>query len=94
MPRSLGSVRAHRMPFGAQMESDGRVRFRIWAPAVEDMRVELSGVEEPLAMQRQPLGWHELVTDRARHGTGYRYRLPNDLRVPEDRKSTRLNSSH
>ena len=81
--RAMGSVRAHRMPFGAQMESDGRVRFRIWAPAVDQMRIEIAGVEDPLTMERQPLGWHELVTDRARHGTSYRYRLPNDLRVPD-----------
>lgn len=71
------------MPFGAQMESNGRVRFRIWAPAVEEMRIEIAGIEEPLKMERQPAGWHELVTDRARHGTGYRYRLPNDVRVPD-----------
>lgn len=83
MARPLGSVRAHRMPFGAQVETDGRVRFRIWAPAIEEMRIEVQGVEEPLAMQRQPLGWHELITDRARPGSGYRYRLPNDLRVPD-----------
>lgn len=83
MARPLGSVRAHRMPFGAEMEPDGRVRFRLWAPAASEMRLELSGIDEPLLMERQPLGWHELLTDRARHGTGYRYRLPNDLRVPD-----------
>ena len=76
------SVRAHHMPFGATVE-DGHVRFRLWAPALDALAIEISGVEGPLPMQRLADGWFELVTDRARAGTNYRYRLPDGLRVPD-----------
>ena len=34
-------------------------------------------------MERLGEGWHELVTDRARAGTRYRFVLPDGLRVPD-----------
>lgn len=71
------------MPFGASVEPDGRVRFLLWAPGVREVTLELSGVDGGLPMQAQELGWHQVVTDRARPGSNYRYRLPNDLRVPD-----------
>jgi trehalose synthase-fused probable maltokinase len=65
--------RAHRMPFGAEVLSDGRVRFRLWAPSHKEIGLELNGAD-PVSMQPAGEGWHELVTDQARPGS--RYRLP------------------
>jgi malto-oligosyltrehalose trehalohydrolase/4-alpha-glucanotransferase len=73
----------HRMPFGAELQSDGRVRFRLWAPAHAAIRVELAGEPEPLPMQALACGWHELVSDRASAGTRYRFVLPDDTSVPD-----------
>ncbi len=69
------------MPFGAELQADGRVRFRLWAPPHREVQIELDG--ETVAMQPVGEGWHELVTDRARAGTRYRFVLPDGLRVPD-----------
>jgi malto-oligosyltrehalose trehalohydrolase/4-alpha-glucanotransferase len=38
--------RGHRMPFGAQVQDDGSVRFRLWAPSHPEVAVELEGESE------------------------------------------------
>lgn len=85
--RTRGSMtqRNHAMPFGAQVLDDGRVRFRLWAPAAS--RVELC-IEDPqqekiLPMDTEPEGWFSSLTDLATHGTRYRFRINGDLRVPD-----------
>jgi malto-oligosyltrehalose trehalohydrolase len=75
--------RAHSMPFGAEIVGPGRVRFRLWAPDHDRIRVVLGDGAETLAMERAAGGWHELVTARARAGTRYRFLLPDGLRVPD-----------
>jgi len=77
--------RRHVMPFGAELQADGRVRFALWAP--DAGRVELclgQGPEEVLLpMPAQADGWFRLTTDRAGAGSRYRYRIDGDLRVPD-----------
>jgi hypothetical protein len=34
---NLDTTRIHRMPAGAEIEPDGKVRFRVWAPAAETL---------------------------------------------------------
>src|ERR1700760_1463070 len=74
-------ARAHHMPFGAELQADGRVRFRLWAPPHGEVQIELDG--EAVVMKPVGAGWHELVTDRAHAGTQYRFVLPDGLRVPD-----------
>ena len=69
------------MPFGAELQADGRVRFRLWAPPHGRVGVELNG--DVLPMEGLGGGWHELVTDRGGAGTPYRFVLPDGLRVPD-----------
>jgi malto-oligosyltrehalose trehalohydrolase/4-alpha-glucanotransferase len=76
-------TRAHRMPFGAELQAEGRVRFRLWAPPHAEVHVELDGETQPLSMQRVGEGWHEVVTERAHVGTRYRFVLSNGERVPD-----------
>ncbi|MEA2783162.1 MAG: glycogen debranching enzyme [Rhodospirillaceae bacterium] len=76
--------RAHHMPYGAELQPDGRVRFRLWAPAAERVELAIDGNPEillPMAALGQ--GWHELMTEQARPGTRYRFQLPGGLRVPD-----------
>ncbi|TMI02288.1 MAG: hypothetical protein E6H46_10985, partial [Betaproteobacteria bacterium] len=45
------------MPFGAEVRADGRVRFRLWAPAAAHVELVLCAphdraAREPLPMQR------------------------------------------
>lgn len=75
--------RAHRMPFGAELQADGAVRFRLWAPRHAEIRIEIDGVSELLRMHNRGGGWHELTTDRARAGSRYRFVLSDDTRVPD-----------
>jgi malto-oligosyltrehalose trehalohydrolase len=73
---------AHYMPFGAQLTSDGRVRFRLWAPGAK--RVDLVLVDGPvLAMQPLEEGWFGLDTGDARTGSRYRFRIDGKLEVPD-----------
>jgi malto-oligosyltrehalose trehalohydrolase len=71
------------MPFGAELQPDGRVRFRLWAPLHADIRLALEGEPEPLPMRALDGGWHELITGRAGAGARYRFALPNGMSVPD-----------
>lgn len=72
---------AHALPFGAELLCDGRTGFRIWAPSVEHLALEIDG-QSPTPMCAEPDGWFALDL-RCRPGTPYRYVLPNGLRVPD-----------
>jgi malto-oligosyltrehalose trehalohydrolase len=74
---------AHAMPFGATLERDGRVSFRLWAPAETTVSLYLPDTDERFALNREADGWHGLVTDKARPGSRYCYELADGLRVPD-----------
>ena len=82
------------MPFGTQMLPDGRVRFRLWAPAAD--RVELvlepdSGAAPSITPLRRAAtgagtaadGWLEVVTGEAHPGSRYGYRIDGGTLVPD-----------
>jgi maltooligosyltrehalose trehalohydrolase len=80
------------MPFGAEITDDGRVRFRLWAPAAR--RVDLclddgKGVAHILAMSSVADGYYEIITDEAKAGSLYRYRINGENEVPDP--ASRLN---
>jgi maltooligosyltrehalose trehalohydrolase len=79
------TARRHEMPFGARVLPDGRVRFRLWAPAAG--RVELvlespSGPARIVPLERHD-GWAELLTAEAQAGSRYRYRIDGETLVPD-----------
>lgn len=69
--------------FGAQLQSDGSTRFRLWAPDCTSLTLEL-GDGRSMPMHLVDEGWFELLVD-ASPGTQYRYRLnrPNGKTVPD-----------
>jgi malto-oligosyltrehalose trehalohydrolase len=75
---------AHSMPFGAELSPDGRVRFRIWAPAAQDVQLCLCdrGEDKLLPMHRDG-EWWELRSEDAGVGTLYKFQINRDLRVPD-----------
>jgi maltooligosyltrehalose trehalohydrolase len=75
----------HHMPFGAEVLEEGGVRFLLWAPGVDQVTLCLEGTTEEttLPMRAEADGWFVIETELAGHGARYRYRLPNDLRVPD-----------
>ena len=72
----------HRMLFGAEVLDAGGVRFRLWAPAVESVVLQLDAEGEQ-AMAALDGGWFELTHPAARAGSCYRFRLPDGLVVPD-----------
>lgn len=75
--------RIYELPFGASMQRDGAVRFRIWAPAHQRIELRLADTRQRLPMLPFDQGWHELVTYDAKVGTLYQFALPNGSNVPD-----------
>jgi maltooligosyltrehalose trehalohydrolase len=77
--------RRHNMPFGAECRDDGKVRFRLWAPAARKVEISLEGSKESARIVLEPRehGWFELVTNAAKPGTLYRFRIDGEKEVPD-----------
>jgi maltooligosyltrehalose trehalohydrolase len=69
------------LPFGATLLSPDLTRFRFWAPAAKEVRVEVEGMTAA-AMTAAGEGWFE-ATVPCGAGARYRYRLGNGLTVPD-----------
>src|SRR5687767_2655562 len=74
--------RRHRMPFGAEITGNG-VRFRLWAPTAKRVELVLGEESRAFEMLGSDEGWFELLTDQARAGSTYRYRIDGGLEVPD-----------
>jgi len=77
--------RRHKMPFCTECRNDGSVRFRLWAPAAQKVDLCLGDVTRPshIPLERLDAGWFELVTDAAKPGTQYRFRIDEGQKVPD-----------
>jgi malto-oligosyltrehalose trehalohydrolase len=71
------------MRFGAQVEGDGRTRFRLWAPSARGVALWLEEPGRPVPMARDAEGWATLETPDAPPGTRYRFLVDDGLRVPD-----------
>ncbi len=85
---ALGAVRrVHRMPYGAELDPGGGVRFRLWAPACPRIHLALHGTEGAAArllpMAPAGNGWHEAQVADASAGTRYQFVLPDGMHVPD-----------
>ena len=67
------------MRFGPELNETG-VTFRLWAPAAK--RVDLV-LDRAHPMQAQADGWYELAVPGARAGTLYKFRIDDDIDVPD-----------
>jgi malto-oligosyltrehalose trehalohydrolase len=72
----------HAMPFGAELQTDGTVRFRLFAPSHRSILLDLDEGRSVLKMAPER-GWHELVTADAGPATSYRFILPDGAKVPD-----------
>ena len=72
-----------RFDFGARVNADGKVTFRVWAPACESLGISFVDDENrALPMVRDSRGLFTLTTDIA-SGTKYWIVLPNGNRRPD-----------
>jgi malto-oligosyltrehalose trehalohydrolase len=84
---------AHDLPFGAQVQPDGRVRFRLWAPGQDRVSLVIEQ-QDTLPLGRREDGWFELTTERASAGSRYAYQLSSGLRVPDPASRQQAESVH
>lgn len=59
----------------------GKVRFRLWAPDLTELSLDLDG--RALPMSRDAEGWFELRANGVEPGTRYGFVLPDGLVVPD-----------
>lgn len=82
------AVNAHRL-WGAVPQSDGSTSFRIWAPALESLVVEIADGDSDgdnvrsIPMQQTPQGFFAANVDGCRDGAWYRFRLPTGELRPD-----------
>ena len=81
---------AHTLPFGAELDGQ-TARFRIWAPSVETMVVDLEG--HPHAMTAEGDGWHSARLP-AEAGQRYIFQLPDGLRCPDPASRAQADGVH
>jgi maltooligosyltrehalose trehalohydrolase len=83
---------ARALPFGATLIEANRTHFRLWAPAQQQISLEIEG-GAPVPMQRLADGWFE---GEAACGasTAYRYRLQDGLGVPDPASRMQANDVH
>lgn len=67
--------------FGALPRSDGTTRFRLWAPNVRQVVLELEG-QPPKMMDSRAAGYYQIIVP-CMSGTRYRYRVAADMAVPD-----------
>jgi malto-oligosyltrehalose trehalohydrolase len=93
-----GPTRVHSMPYGAEIQGNGGVRFRIWAPNCREVRLSLDspGQGPSRALEMEPLhgGWHELIEPHARAGMRYQYLLSDGTRIPDPASRFQPNDVH
>jgi maltooligosyltrehalose trehalohydrolase len=75
--------RSHSMPFGAQVQEAGSVRFRLWAPQAKGVELCIEGSKNHLPLGSSGGGWFELITREAAAGTLYRYQIDGKVAVPD-----------
>ncbi|WP_105428458.1 malto-oligosyltrehalose trehalohydrolase [Neorhizobium sp. T6_25] len=61
--------------WGAEYLGGGEVLFRIWAPDLERLRVQIAGHNREMLPAGE--GWFTLTTDGIAHGTPYRFVMPD-----------------
>ncbi|MFO1159473.1 MAG: malto-oligosyltrehalose trehalohydrolase [Reyranellaceae bacterium] len=80
------------LSFGATVLDANRTRFRLWAPALAEVGLEIDD-HRALPMAARGDGWFE--TEAAcGPGARYRYRLPNGLAVPDPASRAQADDVH
>ena len=73
---------AHPLPFGAELQPGGRVRFRLWAPGQQAVGLVLDEAAAALPMARDDEGWFELTTT-AEPDSRYAFALDDGRQVAD-----------
>ena len=78
------TTRVHRQRGGAHLLPGGGVRFSLWAPGCETIRLALEDRRpQTLPTEPQPGGWHEITVPEAGAGALYRFTTPDGTAFPD-----------
>ncbi|GGA72126.1 malto-oligosyltrehalose trehalohydrolase [Nitratireductor aestuarii] len=77
--------------WGARLLDDGEAHFRLWAPALHTLAVEIDG--NAVAMNPEADGWFG-VTAPAAPGARYQFLLPDGTRVPDPASQAQAGDVH
>lgn len=72
----------HFLPFGAELQSNGRTRFRLWAPDAQRVDVVVEGFVDRFETASRAGGWFEAEVPVGA-GTRYRYRIDDEIDVQD-----------
>jgi maltooligosyltrehalose trehalohydrolase len=73
---------ARRLPVGAEVQPDGSVHFRVWAPRPTDVRLVIQdnvGRDNEIPLERDGSGYFAAVVAAPGAGRNYRYRVDGRL---------------
>lgn len=79
--------------WGAEL-TDGGARFRLWAPAQQEMSLVAEGSGAAFPMHQTGDGWFEVETDAVKVDEGYRFLLPGGMRVPDPAARAQISDVH
>jgi maltooligosyltrehalose trehalohydrolase len=79
------------MKHGPEFLGNGRVRFSLWAPSVEQVMLHVA--DTAVAMQAAPGGWFTAEAEAA-PGTAYHFVLPDGLAVPDPASRAQAHDVH
>lgn len=71
----------HSLPFGAEFSREG-TRFRLWAPNANNATLILHDRSAPLSLQQEN-GWYAATVADVSAGSRYRYRIDDEIDVPD-----------
>ncbi|AHE53397.1 malto-oligosyltrehalose trehalohydrolase [Sphingomonas sanxanigenens] len=80
------------MNWGATLIAAARTRFRLWAPALDALTLEIDG-QDGIAMAPAGDGWFEAEAPCG-PGTRYRFRLPSGIAVPDPASRAQQDDVH
>src|SRR5687767_12412009 len=73
-----------RLPVGAEVQPQGGVHFRVYAPERRRVQVVFDPPAPDLALTREPGGYWSALAPRAAAGTRYGFRLDDDEKLYPD----------
>lgn len=78
--------RSHQMPFGAQVDPQGRTRFRLWAPSARHVTLKTrsrGGAAREIALGARDEGWYEATLTDVAPGAQYKFGIDGELDVAD-----------
>jgi maltooligosyltrehalose trehalohydrolase len=78
--------------FGPRLEPGGGVTFRLWAPAARGVELILGNARTAMAAVAD--GWFELTAPEARPGDFYRFRIDDEIDVPDPASAFQPQDAH